>query len=211
MSNILNSYEEGMNRLLKAIGKDHTDYIEALTFQLRLLENIKRSQTYGDTDSASANRLEILYNLNLLAIRVSGKSFNEFCGFEEQSAFSESSNDKKSYENPEIVKKLLIEQRNRITEWEKLFDTITLRDLTVNSISLLEGDLREIITGLRNIPYKNMDIYISNVDYVLTQLRGACDQLNPSLDILEKRGRTPQYYRHLRGCQKCLSNVLRYW
>jgi len=79
MGDLYESYENGMDDLLEVMGKNHLHYLEALTFQSSLLENIRRSRLFGDNENLRSRRIEILYNLNQMALQVTGKSFNWLC------------------------------------------------------------------------------------------------------------------------------------
>ena len=76
MSDVLTSYETGLSLLLKRLGHDHPRYAEALTLQLRLLENLARVRRYGDTETNRAERAQVVDALNRLALETLGKSFN---------------------------------------------------------------------------------------------------------------------------------------
>jgi len=52
-------------------------------FQARLIENIKRTRLYGETDVRNATRAEIIDALNRLLLPAIGQSFNEMCDFDE--------------------------------------------------------------------------------------------------------------------------------
>ena len=55
MTDILASYEHGLERLLQAFGREHPRYVEAMTLQSRLHENITATRRYGDTNSGDQN------------------------------------------------------------------------------------------------------------------------------------------------------------
>jgi hypothetical protein len=60
--------------------QDHPRYSEVLVYQQRLIENIKRSRLFGDTDTQKAERSKIIHQLNLLSLAVLGTPFNNLCG-----------------------------------------------------------------------------------------------------------------------------------
>jgi hypothetical protein len=72
-------YETGLHRLLERLGSDHAHYVEALTLQSRLLENIAQTRQYGDMETRRAERAQILDTLNRLALQTVGVSFNKWC------------------------------------------------------------------------------------------------------------------------------------
>jgi hypothetical protein len=72
-------YERGLHRLLERLGNDHQRYVEALTLQSRLLENIAQTRQYGDMEIRRAERAQILDMLNRLALEIVGVSFHEWC------------------------------------------------------------------------------------------------------------------------------------
>jgi len=72
-------YEAGLEQLLRRLGKDHPRHLEALTYQSRLLENIRNARRYSDTQDYRSERNRILEGLNQLALDALGTSFNELC------------------------------------------------------------------------------------------------------------------------------------
>ncbi|NIM10968.1 MAG: hypothetical protein GTO45_03190 [Candidatus Aminicenantes bacterium] len=78
-SDIYSQYENGLNKLLHHMGKNHPKYSEVLLQQGKLLENITKSRRYGDPESRRAERAEIFDQLNRLSLSILGKSFNEIC------------------------------------------------------------------------------------------------------------------------------------
>src|SRR3989304_479762 len=77
MSDIFNTYENGLDQLLKKTGNNHPRYSELLTLQARLLENIKLTRLYGDSEARRADRAQILSIINQIAIETAGVSFNQ--------------------------------------------------------------------------------------------------------------------------------------
>jgi len=71
--------ETGLDNLIKQLGPDHSRCDEVLTYQYRLLENIKQSRQYGDTDTRKADRAEIVSRLNAIALSTLDVPFNELC------------------------------------------------------------------------------------------------------------------------------------
>jgi hypothetical protein len=72
-------YEHGLEELLERLGKDHPGYLEGLTLQLRLMENIAQTRKLGDTETRRAERAESIEALNALALETIGTSFNKLC------------------------------------------------------------------------------------------------------------------------------------
>ena len=70
-------YEVGIRRLLGQIDSDDSVYLDALTLEARLLENLVQSRQYGDTDTRRADRYRIIHELNRIALAELGTSFNE--------------------------------------------------------------------------------------------------------------------------------------
>jgi hypothetical protein len=58
-------YEAGLRRLLDRIGRDDPRHLDALTYQDRLLENIRQTRLDGDTETRRAERAEDLRALLL--------------------------------------------------------------------------------------------------------------------------------------------------
>lgn len=73
-------YEYGLARLLESLGREHSRYQEALSYQHQLVENIERARRYGDTAEHKADSRRILDQLNSLALATIGQSFNELAG-----------------------------------------------------------------------------------------------------------------------------------
>jgi hypothetical protein len=78
MTSIFSRYKTGIRSLLEHLGKGHPRYTEALTLEARLKEN-EDKQLYGDTDTLSAERAQIVERLNELALVTIGVSFNALC------------------------------------------------------------------------------------------------------------------------------------
>jgi hypothetical protein len=72
MTDAFSSYEHGLKALLERLGKDHPRYLEGLTLQTRLLENIAHARLYGDSEIRRAERAQIVDALNRLTLAVSG-------------------------------------------------------------------------------------------------------------------------------------------
>ncbi|NJM08940.1 hypothetical protein HC891_26200 [Candidatus Gracilibacteria bacterium] len=73
-------YLIGMRRLLDLLGIQHPRYVEALTYQVRLAENVDRAQRFGDTENMRAERAAVLDALNRLALAAVQRSFNAIVG-----------------------------------------------------------------------------------------------------------------------------------
>lgn len=73
-------YEIGLDELLRRLGRDHIDYIDALTYQHRLIENIVDSRLHGNTTELKADRTRIVEQLNRFAISLIAVTFTELCG-----------------------------------------------------------------------------------------------------------------------------------
>ena len=78
---VFTHYERGLADLLERLGKDHERYVEALTYEQRLCENIAWVRRDGDTENWRAERAQVASALNRLALLEIGTSFNELCGF----------------------------------------------------------------------------------------------------------------------------------
>jgi TolB protein len=76
-------YKTGLTRLLeqveKKLAKDDLLYLEALTLQSRLEENIAQVQSSGDDENLRSARNRILKELNRLALDAVKVSFNDLC------------------------------------------------------------------------------------------------------------------------------------
>lgn len=72
-------YEYGIRELLRRMGPSHARYLEALTFQQRLNENIAKSRQFNDTPERESIRAEIINSLNRLSIETIGTSFSSLC------------------------------------------------------------------------------------------------------------------------------------
>lgn len=76
---IYTPYEIGLARLLAQLGQAHSRYVEALTYQQKLTENISQTRRYRDTQMRRSERTEVIEQLNLLALSELELSFNELC------------------------------------------------------------------------------------------------------------------------------------
>ena len=79
MTDILSSYEQGLERLLQALGREHPRYVEALTLQTRLRENITATRRYGDTETRRSERAQVIESINRLAIDTTDARLDEWC------------------------------------------------------------------------------------------------------------------------------------
>ena|SRR6266852_4376086 len=98
-------------------------------------------------------------------------------------------------------------ERQSLIAIEQLLDTVNLRQLTEDNIYRLENDLRRIIVEIREAPIE----YFESKEAVLANLRKASDQLNTSLELSGKKGKTIRFYEALRKCQAFLEDALRHW
>lgn len=73
-------YETGLHRLLERLGSEHPHYVETLTLQTRLLENIAQVREYSDSENLRSERNRILTQLNRLALESLSVTFNQLCG-----------------------------------------------------------------------------------------------------------------------------------
>lgn len=71
------NYEAGLKELLRRLGPNSAQYVEALTFEGRLNENMRNERLYGSTESLRSERAAIVHQLNTLALGALGVSFNE--------------------------------------------------------------------------------------------------------------------------------------
>jgi hypothetical protein len=79
MSDILQFYDIGLDRLLGQMSQAHQDYNDVLVYQARMWENIELTRKYGDTETRRADRAEIVDHLNVIALQALKKSFNDLC------------------------------------------------------------------------------------------------------------------------------------
>ncbi len=63
-------YERGVAKLLACLGETHPRYMEAVTYQTRLSENITGARWHGDTPDLKAERSRIVAQLNRLTMEV---------------------------------------------------------------------------------------------------------------------------------------------
>lgn len=73
------AYEQGVHNLLRLLGQEHKRYVEALTYQQRLNENILKARLRGDSDTLKSERTEVIERLNQLALSELGLSFAQLC------------------------------------------------------------------------------------------------------------------------------------
>jgi hypothetical protein len=78
MNDAYASYEAGLDALLVQL-RSHPRYSEALVYEQRLRENIQQCRIYGDNDTRTSARSEVLARLNVLASNVLNTSFNDLC------------------------------------------------------------------------------------------------------------------------------------
>jgi WD40 repeat protein len=71
--------EDGVRRLLERLGKEHRRYMETLTLQSRLEENLNDIRVYGDDENRRTDRARIMEQLNRLALETTETSFNALC------------------------------------------------------------------------------------------------------------------------------------
>lgn len=77
MMDVLDSYSRGIEYLLRRLGKDHAEYLNAETLTGRLRENIDAERCYGATDTTRADRARILAELTRLSLKTLNKAFSE--------------------------------------------------------------------------------------------------------------------------------------
>jgi hypothetical protein len=81
-SDVYYRYEIGLRRLRDEMDQRHPWYLDLLTYEQRLRENIGKARLYGDTSALSAGRSEVIRRLNDLAVSALSKSFNDLCDSE---------------------------------------------------------------------------------------------------------------------------------
>jgi tetratricopeptide (TPR) repeat protein len=73
-------YEIGIRQLRMHIPPDHPRVTDLLVYQQRLTENISQSRLYGNSETRTAERAEVIHRLNELALALLGQTFNDICG-----------------------------------------------------------------------------------------------------------------------------------
>lgn len=76
---IYTTYEVGLRNLLNRLGKSHTLYMDALTYEKRLIENITWCRQHGDTQPRQSERTQLLDQLNSIANDALTISFEALC------------------------------------------------------------------------------------------------------------------------------------
>lgn len=100
-------YDKGLLRLaqlLKAADQSK-DQIVLATLEARLRDNIRDVQLFGDTESKRVERVQILQDLNRMALAASSISFNELCGNKDLLASKVIANAQSVYNHMELVRK----------------------------------------------------------------------------------------------------------
>lgn len=75
MNDIYAQYEDGIEKLLSRIGRDHPRYMEVLALQAYLQENINRARMFGETENIRTERSYKIAQLNDIALEELGVSF----------------------------------------------------------------------------------------------------------------------------------------
>lgn len=77
---IYDEYKTGLEKLFLFVKKDNPRYLDTISLQSRLNENIQNAKQYGDTSELRATRNQILEQLNQIALEITGAiSFNDLC------------------------------------------------------------------------------------------------------------------------------------
>lgn len=84
MSDPYTPYETGLSAFLNRVDKDWSHYVDVLTLEARLRENLDKTRKYGDTAQLQHERAQILANLNRLTLDALGTSFNALSGTTDQ-------------------------------------------------------------------------------------------------------------------------------
>jgi hypothetical protein len=74
---IFTGYQRALDDMLYQLGATHSRYLDVLLYQARLAENISQTRRYGNTDERSADRSQIIEQLNVIAMSELGFSFNQ--------------------------------------------------------------------------------------------------------------------------------------
>lgn len=74
---VFSGYLSGLKHLLDQLDAQDPHYLDALTLEQRLTENIKSAERYGDTETLRAERTRIIESLNVLSLDTFGKPFND--------------------------------------------------------------------------------------------------------------------------------------
>jgi len=86
MSDVFSPYELALKVLLERLGKEHPQYVEALTLQGRLLENIRQARRYGDDENLRSERTRIREVLDRLVLQTLDTSFTDIAFSSEPAA-----------------------------------------------------------------------------------------------------------------------------
>lgn len=72
-------YRRSIDRLIQFLSDDEKMFLEASNFRNRLLDNINKTERYGDNENCRAERYEILNHLDGLCVRTLQKPFRDIC------------------------------------------------------------------------------------------------------------------------------------
>ncbi len=71
--------DQFLEQLQTRVGREHPQHLSALSLEFRLADNIDRVRRYGDSAERRGERVEIVDELNRLALATLGQSFLEMC------------------------------------------------------------------------------------------------------------------------------------
>ncbi|RLC67973.1 MAG: hypothetical protein DRI48_00880 [Chloroflexi bacterium] len=86
MDDTFTPYEKGLKEFRQKLGDQHERLQTFLNYEHRLSANVQQARDYGDTPALSAERNQIVDQLNALALETVKTSFNEMCGLERQNS-----------------------------------------------------------------------------------------------------------------------------
>jgi|GEM_PF-6324729 len=99
------------------------------------------------------------------------------------------------------------QEQSQLPTIQKLLETENLRDFTVQTLTSLAAELRDIIVKIRDRPDTCLSSYIPSKDAILKNLRNASIELNLALDQLELKGKTSRFYKCLLACKEYLEKA----
>lgn len=223
MSDIFELYQKGVDHLIEEIGEDHVDYDKVLDQRYRLIENIEKTERYGDNPQLQSERSEILHNLDNIARSALKKPFHTFY----DSSPSHKPPSKEHHDRESISPKQVTSiqpvmsqpwpdpqmngdyNRQIILEIEYALDTSPLH-LTGDFIETLTNRINDVHIWLRS-PAASAATYNAGLTVVLSYLRDARTKFMLALEEYRRRGQTEKFFNNIESGRELLERAISAW
>jgi len=183
MSEILDTYLDCLQRLIKQLDEKYIRQADTLLQQLR--ENIDETKSFDDTRELKHERSKIISKLNILTRKTLGMSFYDYCGL--------STIPPGEVEQQELPENSLPFAHNYITSACNYVSTMYEASQNASQLFLSDDDIwpaqcQDAISIFQrlqqpllpdNLPYSSLEVTLSSINEQVHELIGLIDSFSP--------------------------------